>query len=133
MKRVLLGMCVVALSLFAFSVVRAEEEEKVATIKQIMRKANSGRGLVKTMLKELKSPKWDELKKDSKMLVKLAMDLTKNKPSKGSEESWKKLSGMYLTNAKNADKAIEKMDTSEAGKSLTALTKSCGGCHKMHK
>jgi hypothetical protein len=97
-------------------------DDKPLEIEAIMEKAHQGRpSLFKTVLGGKAS------KEQKEELLKLYLDLGKNKPPKGSEEDWKKRCAIIVTAAK--DVVAEKPD------SLVVLKKavSCKECHENHK
>jgi cytochrome c556 len=106
------------------------------TIKEIMTKAHKGsNSLLANMRAELRAdePDWDEVQKDSKELVKLGTSLGKNKPPKGEQASWERLTSAYLNTAKSLESAAESKNKSAAQAALGKLTKSCKECHTAHR
>jgi cytochrome c556 len=87
---------------------------------------------ISELLKEPK-PDWDAVVKSSTEWVSLATDMTKDTPKKGSKESWDKLAGKWLTDAKALESAAEKKELAAANKALKSLGSSCKGCHGPHK
>ena len=98
----------------------AEDEEKVVSIKAVMRAAMTS-GLCKKVAKG--NADEDEQEK----LVKLLETLSEAKPPKGSLDQWKKRTQNLLNAAK--DVIAEKKD---ANKTLKKSA-NCAACHKKHK
>ncbi len=125
--------CVVAgLALLAVGVAVAADP----TIKEIMTKAHKGsKSLLGDLRAELKQdePDWATVQKDSKELVELGTSLGKNKPPKGEQESWDRLTSAYLANAKALDAAAGQMDKGAAQTALGKIGGSCKACHQAHK
>ena len=112
-----------------------KEKGKAHTIKEIMKLAHTDKAaLIKTIAADLKGDvKWDEVGKKTKELVGLSDELSTSKPPKGSEESWKKVSGDYNDGAKKLNEAAEKKELEAAKTALGTLQTSCRGCHTQHK
>ena len=64
---------------------------------------------------------------DQKKLLELYQELGKNKPPKGSQESWKKLTDALIQGAKAV------VDGREDGVEELRKAVRCGGCHSAHK
>lgn len=112
------------------------EQDKDPTIKDIMKKANGGsKGLCAIIGADLKGKdiKWEAVQKDSKELAACVAFLTKNKPPKGEQDSWDKLTKEYIANAKALAEAAEKKDAKEALAAHKKLVAACMGCHTAHK
>jgi cytochrome c556 len=114
---------------------KEKEKGKAHTIKEIMKLAHTDKAaLIKTIAADLKGDvKWDEVGKKTKELVGLSDELSTSKPPKGSEESWKKVSGDYNDGAKKLNEAAEKKELEAAKTALGTLQTSCRGCHTQHK
>jgi hypothetical protein len=126
----LLGLAVVVFSSPSTAANLADEP----TIKEVMKKVNSKDGLCKAIGTGVnaKEPKWDEISEKAKALVPLAKALGKNKPPKGTEESWTKLSGGYAKAAEDLEKAAADKDA-KAAKAAFKTISDCKGCHSLHK
>ena len=136
MKKVLWGALALAVLGFVMTDLRAEKENKEPTIKDIMTKAHKGGdSLIEKLDKELKEdePKWDDIKKQTKELVELGTALGKAKPPKGEQESWDKLTKIYLDKAKELNEDAKKEDKKAAAADRKTLTTYCGACHGAHK
>lgn len=112
-----------------------KEKAKGHSIKEIMKLAHTDKAaLIKTIAADLKGEvKWDEVAKKTKELVGLSDELSTSKPPKGSDESWKKVSGDYNDGAKKLNEAAEKKELEAAKTALGTLQTSCRGCHTQHK
>jgi cytochrome c556 len=116
-----------------------DKDDKVPTIKQIMKKAHGGpKSLLGKIGTELKSddPDWPKVAEMSKELVGLADALGKNTPPKGEVSDFKKRAGGYKGQATILEKAAEKkMKTGRGGAegAFKALRSSCMGCHAAHR
>ena len=111
-----------ALAIAASLGVYRAADDKPLEIEAIMEKAHQGRpSLFKTVVEGKAS------KDQKEELLKLYIDLGKNKPPKGNEDDWKKRCATIVTAAKDviADKP----------NSLVVLKKavSCKECHENHK
>jgi hypothetical protein len=111
-------------------------DDKTPPIKEIMTKAHKGGdSLLATVGKDLKAdtPDWAEVGKLSKQLVELGTALGKNKPPKGDQASWDKLTKDYLDTATTLETAAEKKEKKDAAAAQSKLAGSCMACHKAHK
>jgi flagellin-like hook-associated protein FlgL len=114
-------------------------DDNFANIDTIMGKTFGGKGILSKKANKIepavKAEKWDEVQKHTGDILKYANDLGKNKPPKGSPESWKKLSEQYATQAKAVDDAAKKKDAAALKTALDAFTdkKTCGDCHSAHQ
>ena len=99
----------------------ADDEEKMPSIKDVMKKVMKGKPNFLT--KVVKEGSDDEKKELHKYLV----ALSKNKPKKGSEESWKKLNTALV--AASTDFVAGKEG---AGEKLMKAA-NCKACHSEHK
>jgi hypothetical protein len=112
------------------------EDDKSPSIKEIMTKAHKGGdSLLQKLGKELKAdaPQWDDIEKQTKELVDLGTALAKNKPPRGTQESWDKQTRDYLSNAQDLAAAAAKKDKATALADLKKLQGSCMECHTAHK
>jgi cytochrome c556 len=110
--------------------------DKEPTVKEIMTKAHKGgNSLLAKLGKELKAeePPWETVQQQTKELVTLGASLGKNKPPKGSQESWDRLTKAYLATAKALDGAAKEKGLAVARAQHKALTQQCGACHKAHR
>jgi hypothetical protein len=116
------------------SIVMANYRADVPTIDEIMTEAhNKKRGLQPKLDAAVKAGKWDEAAKPAGRLKELGEALVKNKPEKGADASWKKLSTQYKTTTAEIAEAVQKKDRSKAEALLVKLGKSCDACHEVHR
>jgi hypothetical protein len=137
MNRMFLLTSVLALGVIVSSNVGAEDkdkDEKGPTIKEVMKTAHGEGGAKAKYTKAVTAEDWDDAKAAAKDWVKQAAALSKNKPTRGTAASWKKLTAAYEKNVKAAAAAADKKDAEGAKAALAKLgPKSCGGCHGPHK
>jgi hypothetical protein len=109
-----------------------KKEEKVPTISEIMTQGHKGTDAYIAKIREAaKGEKWEDAQKYAKTLAFFGENLGKNKPPKGTEESWKTFTKAYAEATKNVQKATEDKDAKAVAKGLGGIN--CGGCHKAHK
>jgi hypothetical protein len=83
---------------------------------------------------ETDPPNWEKAQEGTKPFAELATALTKDpKPSKGSEESWKELTGALADSATTLDKAAHDKNTETARGAVRAIGSSCMKCHNAHR
>lgn len=112
----------------AFGAASLAEDKKVTSIHDVMEKAHDeDAGLKAKVEAAVKAKKLADAKKPSEEWVKLAADLGKNKPPKGSEAEWKKRTTTLLNAAKDVLN-----DKPGANKALAAAG-NCKACHQAHK
>lgn len=112
------------------------QDGKAPTIKEVMGKLTKGpNSLTSVIGKELSSDKvaWDDLKKQSKEFAEFAEALGKNKPPKGDEQSWEKLTKAYADSAQALAMASDKMDKKAAVAAHDKLKGACMSCHRAHR
>ena len=102
-----------ALGVFYLGTAAADESEKIKDVKGCMAYQNKVRGDLPKQLKA-RSPDWDAIQKETKDWVAVAETLGKQKPPKGTDDSWKTQTEKYLTNVKAVDDAAGKKDTDSA-------------------
>ena len=110
----------------------AVAKEDIKDTKGCMAFQNKLRGDLPKQLKA-KEPAWDDIQKETKEWLSVAETLGKQTPPKGTAESWKKQTELYMTNVKAVDDAAQKKDAEAATKALATIGSSCGGCHGPHK
>ena len=111
-------------------------DDKSPSIKEVMEALHGedGKGGIKAKVTTaFKDKAWDDVQAGAKDWVKQAESLSKGKPTKGSEASWKKLTTAYEKNAQALTEAAEKKDSAKTKAALTKLSISCGSCHGAHK
>ena len=125
MKRKLsiyLSACVIAAGLVCLPAIAADDDDKKPkyTIKQVMGKAFKG-----PLLKKV--AKGDASDEEKKQLHEMLVSMSKQKPPRGEEASWKKLNGVLVA----AAKGVVDGDKDAAGKLKKGAN--CKACHKEHK
>jgi cytochrome c556 len=129
-----LGVAALVLSMGSPATSAAQKDQKLPDIKTIMQEGHKGTdAFIAKIGKEAKAGKWDEAGEHAKALAVFGTALGKNKPPKGNEASWKKLTEQYQANTQEVLAATGKKDAAATEKALKAITGSCGACHKAHK
>jgi cytochrome c556 len=129
-----LGVGLVALTAGTGVTAAQKDDKDLPDISAIMKKAHAKTdGYLARIGGAAKDGKWDDAQKYAKDLVLAGEALGKNTPPKGAKASWEKLTSAYVTNAKAVADATEKKDAKATQTALGAITKSCGGCHSVHK
>jgi len=111
----------VACSFIGSTTLQGADEEKPKTIKEVMKLV-----FKKNALKD-KAIAGEASDEEKKELVAYLKDMAKDKPSKGSEESWKKLTGDLVEAAEGV------VEGKEGAADALKKASNCGGCHKEHK
>jgi cytochrome c556 len=127
-----LKLAVVAAAALGVAYLGAAAAEEIKDVKGCMAFQNKVRGDLPKQLKA-KSPEWDAIQKETKDWVAVAETLGKQKPPKGTDDSWKTQTEKYLTNVKAVDAAAEKKDADAATKAVATIGMSCGACHSQHR
>jgi hypothetical protein len=78
-------------------------------------------------------PAWETIQPQTKEYAKLASDMAKHEPAKGSKESWSKLAAEYAGFAHELDKAAQAKDKAAASTAQSDLGGSCNACHRQHR
>ncbi len=105
-------------------------------IRAIMVKLNKGPSALGTVIGEAlkaEKPAWDTIQPQTKEYAKLAGDIAKHEPAKGSKESWSKLAAEYAGLATELDKAAQAKDKAAASAAQDGLGGSCNACHRQHR
>jgi hypothetical protein len=128
----------VGMVVLSSGVLTADDKEKTPTIEEIMKKGHQGsKSLLKGIAAQAKEGKWDDALDGAKTLKMFGEALGKNKPDKGTTESWKKLTDKYKENTASVYKAVEKKDVTAVNDALGKVTgakgANCSECHKIHK
>lgn len=107
-----------------------KEKAKFESIGACMKCQNASRGKIE---KAAKAGKWEDANATAKTWHAAAESLAALKPKKGSEDSWKELTGKYTSTVKAIVEGTEKKDAEAVSKKLGEFGKSCKGCHDSHK
>ena len=121
--------------LFTAGAILAEPRPlEVTGIEEIMKKGHAGKKSLLNVVKAgVKEEKWDGLADPAKTLKKYGEELGKNKPDKGDDASWKKLTTEYGATMTAIADGIEKKDQKATNEALGKMSKSCKACHDQHK
>lgn len=128
MKR---GILVLVAFVAAVSLTAMAADEKAPTTKEIMAKGN--KGALPKIAAAAKAGKLEGVADAAKQLKAYGEALGKNKPNKGDEKSWEKLTAAYKENTAAIAEGVEKKDAKAVAAAAAAIGKSCGGCHGAHK
>lgn len=124
-----------AIVLFVFAIGSAASDDPVPDISEIMTKGHKPGGFKDKINAELKkgTPDWSAVQEQAKDFAKLADALGKNKPPKGSADSWKKQCEAYAKIVTSLDTAAQKKSKTDCTSAMGKLNQSCNTCHKAHK
>jgi hypothetical protein len=100
-----------------------------------MNRLDKGPNSLNTIAASLKAdpPPWEAIQTQTKAYAETAADLGKNEPSRGSKESWEKLSAAFAASAAALDKAAQAKDLTAAQGAENKLRGSCKECHDGHR
>jgi hypothetical protein len=82
---------------------------------------------------KVEQPAWDTIQPQAAEYAKLAADIGKAEPSKGSKDSWTKLTAAFAESATALDKAAQAKDLAAARTAHQNLAASCMACHREHR
>ena len=106
-------------------------------VKQIMRRISDRdpNSLTKLLDQELKSdaPVWETIQPQTAEYAKLAADLGKLDPPRGSKDSWSQQTASFAESATALDKAAQAKNVSAAREAQAKLGGSCMDCHRTHR
>lgn len=121
--------------IFGIALTARALDDKVPDIHDIMTDVNGKKGLVAQVKSSAKQGNWDEAKEKAKKLKELGEAIGKNKPPKGDEESWKKLTKKYAEETAAIAAAAEKQDALDVDKAAATFAnqKNCATCHNAHR
>jgi hypothetical protein len=106
-------------------------------IRQIMEQigGRSPDSLSKALGQELKAdtPAWETIQPQAAEYAKLAADLGKLDPPRGSKESWSQLTISFAESATALDKAAQAKDLKAARGADEKLGSACMDCHRAHR
>lgn len=122
------GLAVVALCLSA-----GAADDKVPTIKEVMKAATGKTGLCAKCNEAAKAEKWEDAQKLAKQLSECGAAMPKNKCPKGDAKSWEKLSKQFADDTAAINKAAQDKDSKAFAAAIGTFTKSCKTCHDAHK
>ena len=106
-------------------------------IKQIMMRINDRgpNGLTGLLRQELNAsqPAWETIQPQTAEYAKLAADLAKLDPPRGSKDSWANLTADFSASATALDQAAQAKDAGAAKAAQEKLGQSCMACHQQHR
>ena len=104
--------------------------------RQIMIKLTKGPNSINELLRrelEEASPPWETIQGQAKEYATESALLGKYDPSRGSKESWAKLTAEWAESAAELDKAAQAKDKDATKAAHVQLNTSCMGCHREHR
>jgi hypothetical protein len=105
-------------------------------IKEIMTKLGKGpqalQGALDKALRQAE-PAWDAVQAQTGEYAKLASELGKLDPPKGSKDSWSKLTLAFAETATELDKSAKANEKDATVSAHADLGSSCMGCHREHR
>jgi len=111
-----------------------KDKKKTPTIKEIMGKAHKGtKSLMAGIGQQAKGGQWEDAQNGASTLKEFGEAIGKNKPPRGSEESWKTQTEKYKKNTESVAEAVEAKDAAKVAAALKTLGGSCKDCHDSHK
>jgi hypothetical protein len=112
-----------------------KKDDKLPSIKEIMKANNTKKGLVNQVKAQVAAKKWEEAEANAAKLFEYAAALGKNTPPRGEKESWSKLCTAYCECAKAIHTNVKEKKADEAMKAIEAISaqKSCADCHSKHE
>jgi hypothetical protein len=105
-------------------------------IKDIMGKLTKGpNSLTPVLGKALRAepPAWEAIQAQTREFARLAADLGRHEPPKGSKESWAQRTSAYAESATALDRAAQAKDRDAALLAHGRLANSCMACHRDHR
>jgi len=106
------------------------------TIRQIMGRLTKGPNSLTPVIGkalEPEAPDWNAIQPQTDEYARLAAELAKNTPRKGSPESWAKLSATFSESADALNKAAKAKNRDDALDAHSQITGSCMECHRQHR
>ena len=126
-----LGLMTVTLT-YSANAADDKKDDKLPDIAEIMKKGHAkSDGYIAKIKGAVKAKKWDDAQMYAKDFAILGEALGKNKPPKGADASWKKLTDKYAANTKLVLKGTEDKNAAAVNKGLGGIN--CAECHKAHK
>ena len=111
-------------------------KEKALSIEDIMEKAHGEDGLRTKVAKAARANKVADAKEPMEQWVKLAAELGKCEPPRGSAESWKKFTAIYAKQVQGVAAAVKSEKAQAVRDALISMASGangCNGCHSAHK
>ena len=111
------------------------EADEVWSTKKVMDKVHVGKqSLLSVVTKDLRKaePDWKSDEEHLTEIIRLMSMLTKQKPSRGSQEAWGKLVQDYVHGAKAARQNVKEHRLQLARAALGKVISTCDECHDNH-
>ena len=105
-------------------------------IKEIMTKIGKGPQALQGFLGEaIKQPEpaWETIQPKTREFAQLAAELKDLEPTRGTKDSWAKLSLAFAESAAELDHAAQSKDKNQTKETLDTLGSSCMACHRAHR
>ena len=115
-----LSICLLLGALVSVPAFAADDDEPKHTIKEVMKKAMKG-----PLTKKVAGGEASD--EEKKLLHEMYEAMAAQKPKKGDEESWKKLTTALVAASKAA------VDGDEKAPAMLKKAANCKACHKVHK
>ncbi len=105
-------------------------------IKEIMTKIGKGPQALQGFLGEAikqSEPAWETIQPKTREFAQLAAELKDLEPTRGTKDSWAKLSLAFAESAAELDHAAQSKDKNQTKETLDTLGSSCMACHRAHR
>jgi cytochrome c556 len=79
------------------------------------------------------APDWEKAREASEKFGGLAADLAKNTPLSGTPDSWRRMVGQHLADARALDDAVRARDKAKLRAAHQRIADSCRTCHQAHR
>jgi len=110
-----------------------KDKDKALTVEDIMEKAHGEDGLRTKVAKAARADKLADAKEPMEQWVKLAGELGKCEPPRGSAASWKKQSADYVERVQKVSEAVKSEKAQAVRDALINVARGCNNCHVPHK
>lgn len=130
------AVAVVAGVLVAMAASEAAQAERKLSIMALMHKQyDVSRAPFVQIKKEMyrTSPDWEKIEAAAGDFLALAEALGKNEPRRGDKESWTKLTGLHVADARALQAAAKSHDREALRNVHRRLAAACKACHDAHK
>lgn len=110
-----------------------KEKKEGKSVEDLMEAMHGEDGLRTQVAKAIRANKLADAKKPMDEWVKLAGELSKAEPPRGSAESWKKLTAAYEKQVASMAAAVKSQNKQTMIDGLNAAARGCNGCHTAHQ
>lgn len=110
--------------------------ETTPSITALMHKQYTvSRAPFKVIGKEIESqaPDWDKVREAGERFTVLSAALAKKSPRRGDPESWQRLVGRNMSDARSIDEAARARDLAMLRSARERIAASCKACHDVHR